>query len=365
MPKKKKEEIEEEKEEKVEAPKKEGGVFVSEKTGRPSGVELPDGRTFFGLSPEDVAKIQGKEAPEGLPLISERGKERKEIISEPEKFGLERPTEEIVPKVQPSTIPEQLRQAGEGSFIGEKVNPALASVVEFLGGELQMDETGRLQVTEEGVKTLARNAVITGAITGIGAGLLGKIGWKVKGVIGTFTNPQKAVQIATAAKNAFMAKTTFEKLAIIGAGYYAVEKGISLTEGLINRKVDEQQQGLNTLGQITSSIVGDSTTGAGDARKGLEELRYIRSEILKLESDIKKGTISEILLKTSGKVIDINADIYDQLATVDEGIRDIQTFILTGQFPELSEYEMQQLIRELEAEGYIEEVDLTTARRPT
>ena len=119
----------------------------------------------------------------------------------------------------------------------------------------------------------------------------------------------------------------------------------------------------NTLGQVTSSIVGDSISGAGDWRKGLEELNYIKKSILEMEQDIKEGTISSAQLKYSGKIIDINADIYDQLATINEGIRDIQTFALQGNFPEMDEFELQEMLRQLEKEGYVKPIDLTEARR--
>ena len=84
-----------------------------------------------------------------------------------------------------------------------------------------------------------------------------------------------------------------------------------------------------------------------------------------LEQEIQKGKIKSFKLKVDGKIVDLNADVFDQLATVDEGIRDLQDFALLGQFPELSEFEIQAMVRELEAAGFLEPVDLTTARRET
>jgi len=62
------------------------GIYVDARTGRPSGITLPDGRTFFGLSPEEIRDIQiveGKKTASGqpldLPLISELPPSEKEI----------------------------------------------------------------------------------------------------------------------------------------------------------------------------------------------------------------------------------------------------------------------------------------------
>ncbi len=58
-----------------------GGEFIDPKTGLPSGVELPGGRTFLGLSPDEVAEIQRRKgltpgAGEGMLPFSEQAKQR-------------------------------------------------------------------------------------------------------------------------------------------------------------------------------------------------------------------------------------------------------------------------------------------------
>lgn len=179
------------------------------------------------------------------------------------------------------------------------------------------------------------------------------------------TNAKRAVQLATAAKNRIAASTALKTISAFGVGLFGLVYSAEKAAGFFTRKVDDQQQSLNTLGQITSTIVGDSTSSAGDWREGLAELKSIKSQILELEEAIKAGTIAEAQIKISGQVIDLNADVYDQLATVDEGIRGIQSFALEGQFPELTPFELQSLLRQLESEGYLEPVDLTQNRRPT
>jgi len=176
---------------------------------------------------------------------------------------------------------------------------------------------------------------------------------------------QKAVQAATASKTTAVTRPILSKMASYAiSGYAALKGGEAVVGYFTGRKIDEQQQTLNTLGQMASTIVGDSTSGAGDWRKGLQELNYIKREILRLEGAIKAGSITSFTIKFNGKIYDINADIADQLATIDEGIRDIRTFALQGEMPELSEYELQALVRQYEEEGLIEPVNLETSRRP-
>ncbi len=83
--KRRKKKEEERKEEKVEepvskpavvsaqpsTPSQAAGTFVSERTKKPSGITLPGGRTFLGLTPDEVREIQQREGLEELPPIGE------------------------------------------------------------------------------------------------------------------------------------------------------------------------------------------------------------------------------------------------------------------------------------------------------
>ena len=106
---------------------------------------------------------------------------------------------------------------------------------------------------------------------------------------------------------------------------------------------------------------------AGDSSAAMRELLYLRKTILQLEDDIQGRKISSVLLKFNGKVIDINADTYDQLNVLNENIRKLRSFMITDMFPEASPLEIQNILREAEAEGLIEAVDISMeeARRPT
>ena len=357
----------------------EGGILVRTGTDIPSGIELPSKegeppRIFLGLTPAEITQIQEAEGID-LPIITEGtpiSKAKEAIEEAPEEFGL-LPAGTEIPEVEGIEVTGNIVTTGEYS-------PREKRLIEKWRKQLtpsMVDETGQplptLFLSDEevlrqaGIQGSAQAKILlAGASVATGLGNIGKVGrgWKIGKDL--FTNSKKAVQIGTSVKNTAQVATLLSKMKSIGATILAVYGGVKLIGlpfDILNRKVDEQQQAINTLGQITSTIVGDSKTGRGDFSKGLAELRHIKQALLNVESEIKQGSLKEAQLKFSGATYDIDADIYDQLATIDEGIRDLQSFAITGRFPELTDFEIQTLIRELEADGILEPVDLTTSRR--
>ena len=309
------------------------------------------------------------------------------VRKDPEAFGLEVPTQ---PQVQPQQVPGQevLHPLTQEQVLQQQLQPQLTD-------EQILEQPGVIDILSAGFEAKTREEKIqaikdaapivagAGAVAGAGVGALlaapaissAVIGWRL--VIPALTkpkvsatilekgkliiNPKQAVQFGTALKNKIAAASLTEKLVLAYGGFKAGENIL----GFFDRKVDDQQQALNTVGTITSTIVGDSTSSAGDFKAGLRELDNIEQQLIQLESDIKLGTIRERKLAFDGRLFDINADVQDQLATIDEGRRDIRSFALAGNFPELSDFEIQTLLRQLEDEGFIEPVDLTKARRET
>jgi len=314
-----------------------------------------------GIGPEEIAARKAereKKTPQEL------------ISAAPEEYGLERPTLQE----------EEIKKEG----IIKKGNTLSDAELELLPMEQRPKAIGfggkeimAPQLTTEESKIFSEHnikATLTAFGAAIGVPALQNMlpsatgilkGWKIKTTGQTMVNPAKVVKTATAIKNTSKARKVIDFLqknwVVVGLVGGSVWKGLDF----FTRKVPEQQQALNTLGTITSTIVGDSTSGAGDWRAGLKELDYIEKSLLQMEQDIKSGTINEATLSYSGEDISISADIYDQLSTIAEGKRDITSFALEGSFPELTPFEIQEMLRELEEEGYIEGVDLTTARRET
>ncbi len=182
----------------------------------------------------------------------------------------------------------------------------------------------------------------------------------------TFTSAKEAVQAGVAAKNALTLAEKGKLIFEFGVGLYGLVKSAEGVANYLGRTqvIEEQQQAVNTLGQMASTIEGQATSGAGDWRKGLAELDYIEKQILFLESSIKAGTIASATIKVNGKIYDIEADMADQLATIEESRTKIRSFVLTNSFPEMSDLDIQTNLRQLEDEGIIQPSSFQGARRP-
>ena len=320
---------------------------------RESYERIKSGMGFGGTLPtpdsttqkeKDILKLAGQSSTERI---------KDKIATDPTQFGLEQPGTQGLLEQPPGfeTITEdgnvglgsQILDAAKSQIEGTQVFPQPIADLTGLPGNVDVPI---------GIKAV------------LAAGALGAVGWVVGGT--TYVSATKAAQAGTAAKNSAVVKPLATKVRDWAIGGYAALKG---TEGLVSyfvgRQLDEQQAAVNTLGQMATTIGGASTEATGDWRKGLAELKYIKNQVLFLESAIKAGSLEKASIKYNGKIYDINADMSDQLSTIDEQITIIESFVVSQSFPELSELEAQNIIRELESEGYVEPVDLTTSRRPT
>tara|TARA_Y100000310_G_scaffold72610_1_gene68681 strand:+ start:567 stop:1622 length:1056 start_codon:yes stop_codon:yes gene_type:complete len=337
------------------------GIQEKEKKKRDKDVRLPDpeqakigaeerqkaGSAFLKAREKALSRGASQEEATRQGEAATTGKTIRQIT--PEQFNIERE--------------KKLREAGL-AIVGDE-EPKTSETIEIIEERNQQEAQDKISLggfVESTKKGLSQSPTEIGgdilAATGISVGF--KVGKNL------FVSAKNAMQAGNAAKTAKATEPLVSGFAKFAIGGFALLKGVEgLAAYFTGRQIDEQQQAINTLGQITSTIIGDSTTGAGDVRKGVEELRFLKQEVLRLESAIKAGTISSAAVKFNGKIYDINADIADQLATIDEGIRDLQSFALQGIAPELTPQETQAQLRQLEAAGIIKPVDLTTSRRPT
>jgi hypothetical protein len=272
-----------------------------------------------------------------------------QIRQDPSQFGLLRPGEQAI---DPGTI-DITTQQNERTFL-EKQGLIAKGETSLIDTPSTMD-----LFSDKTAGAIAIGAVVAAA---------GALGWTIAAGTGTAavaTTPLKAVQLGTAVKNSIGARALGGKIFTWAVGGYAALKaGEGVAGYFTGRQIDEQQAAVNTIGQMATTIGGDSTEAAGDWRKGLQELNYLKSQVLYLESAIKSGQISSAAVKFNGKIYDINADMADQLATIDEQITIINSFVLSNSFPELSDLEIQGRLRQLEDEGIIKPKDFTTSRRP-
>lgn len=303
---------------------------------------------------EREKKLAGTARDPAIARIAEREQEAK-LQKVREAFSTPEIQEQVIPQVQ------ELPPLQEGQRLITERELSLG---------LDQDDINR-GLTEESVgfaspvnpaDVLALTPL--GAGIGLGAGVAGKAVPTLFNVGGKTMAPQAAVRAGNSIKNSGIIKSAlniFKKnkvLLTLGAGVFGANK---ISDFL--SKTKEQTSALTTLGEVTSSIVGDSRTGAGDVDKGLVELKFIEQQILDLEQDIKGGMIKSFVLSSSGDMLVLNADIQSQLATVAEGVSDLNEFKLEGIFPDMTPQELQEQTRLLEEAGILEPVDLTTSRR--
>lgn len=353
------------------------GSYTGDEVGTPKGFQGQ--RTYIGnkeVSRETYKAMVGRASDKDLQLAqdqgleglkSERAQKEKELAIKKRQLGVDTlQAGQMSVKEQIAADPNLYgfqrpgQQPDLGNFTQTSEDPQTGQkYAEFE----QLDEYGnsqtiRLPITEEQfqqMRTQPVEDVLGAAALGLGAGLIGtsKV-WSVAGK--EISSPTRAIVAGTSNKWGDTVKGFTSKVPGWAKTALAVTAG-AVGLGKINSYLDqtsEKQQAVNTLGQITSTIVGESKTGAGDYQKGLQELYSLRQAVLELESSIKTAGISSQTIKYDGRIYDLNADIYDQLRTIDEGIADLQEFALQGDFPELTPQEQQDILRELEQEGYIQ-----------
>lgn len=324
------------------------GVFIDPTTGNQAGITTKDNKTFFGLGPSDIKQIADAEAakqqmPQGYAQqgMSQQDILRKGVANNPASFGLLKPGE------QP---------ANTGDFQTVTQDASGQKYVEFQqstdGGPPQ---TVRMPVSDEQfnqIQAQGLGSFLEMAALGLGAGPAASA-WKIGEEV--VASESAAVQLGNAAKNEAKLMPLLGKLKGFAGGVFTAIVGGKIIDILTGaKKIDEIQQATNTIGQMASTIGGQAQEGAGDWRKGLEQLQYLKAEVLRLERAMKTGEIASASIKYNGKIYDINADVSDQLATINEQITIIQSFALQGAFPEMDKLTMQEQLRQLEKEGYIQ-----------
>lgn len=359
------------KEEPVEKPaakstKKPDPVFQPLEGG--SGILKGKSGKFFNLPRTELRELErrGKLPAEATQagVAQERAREssKQAIRDDPSQIGFGRPEgdipqpegiEFITEGGKPELTDEQKEQLKKQTFTMVDDGGVMRTIDGLEAVQLGLAE---VKTNKEGADTLVGIGVMGAAVLGLGQTAL-RVGGKL------FTKPLKAVQAGTAAKHIAAVKTPMEKLVNFGAKLFVGKELIEGGAGLLTKDVDEQTESLNTLGTETSTIVGDSLGSAGDWRKGLAELQFIKQGLLEYERNIKQGIIRDMVLKVDDRIITINADTSDQISTVNEGITDIRSFAAEGLFPELTPQEIQDIIRELEYEGFVEPADITERRR--
>ena len=118
----------------------------------------------------------------------------------------------------------------------------------------------------------------------------------------------------------------------VGGGILFGNLGVEpLTDRLLDRKkVNEIQSSLNTIGQMSSTLMGTHAAGGIATPKALAELNQLDANLEIVEYQIQQATILDPAVKRSGQYYDVLADIQDQRKTIREARADV--FEQTQQF---------------------------------
>ncbi len=326
-----------------------------------------DGKTFLGINQKDIdlllqQKQEETQRPSSLLL------EKQRQLSPQEQFKQnirEQAKQEVLPELLPEEIPTSEREPSSKQNtitdtelrnipLNERPKQIGLGGKEILAPQLTADET-RVFGKENISKTLNAFALASGfqALDEAVAFAKGGIpAWRVG--TKTFTNSRKAIKSGTQVQNAKIAKPLLTQLKEWGIGLLAGVTGLKIIGiDLLEGKIPAQQQAINTIGQTASTIAGQVKTGQMDSSEGLQQVRDMERVIFELERNIKMGGISNLRLRFSGNLFDLEADLLDQKLTLQEARNDINEFRIAGQFPELSPFQVNELLNELEAEGII------------
>jgi len=302
-------------------------VFRDVKTRKVSGVELPDGRIFMGLSPEDAEEIIQRETkklktPEGAREVGSR------LATERLGRGVIGAAEQAEAQLEPTSIEKQFESEGGFQELESRQERAIEKIAEIgLTPSVMIGEgIEKLTGKELSNKTAADMAETDfGKVLGVTTAAAGGIA-----LVAALT-PVIASTMAFIKANV-LTTVGSQTAAGVGGGILFGNLGVEpLTDRLLDRKkVSDIQSSLNTIGQMSSTLMGTHAAGGIATPKALAELNQLDANLEIVEYQIQQATILDPAVKRSGQYYDVLADIQDQRKTIREAKADV--FEQTQQF---------------------------------
>lgn len=290
-----------------------GGVFTGGKTGSPSGVELPSGRIFLGLNPEDVADVARKEEL-SVPQLKESQAIRQQQVQQElgfEEFQrqqAEAGRQQVFPEQTPIEQPQQAQQPSN-SFFDLMTGKAQKELAQANGGDA-VSNVFPLPITP-----LANQAVVSSAVRNV-------------------ANANAATQ-TTNFWNGLREGAGF----LLGGGIVAQLVGFDFFKA----KAPFIQQSFNTLGENVNGIVGNE---AMTPEAKLRQLETYADNIAIMESTLHKQSIENRLLSNSKEMLDIQTDLLEKKTDTINAIADVRLQALQKQFPLLDETVLAKWVSE-------------------
>lgn len=252
-----------------------GGVFVSKKTGKPSGIALPGGRVHLGLSAAEVATIQERRGLQELPSIGEAAtaaRRKREAGAPLEEAGA---FEQVTPRE-----------------VGLAARPQPGEQVPVLGREIAITQSILFNAERQGwIPDLSVRDPVTGEEA-------------FPGLLTPETLREAALREVS--------KKSFEQGVSLSESFGAFVESIPLVGGLVGRYVGGLVEApysntMHALDEI-NRIKEAASTGQEKVRNGLEDPDYGLDRARSMEEDIAKleGRI-KILIGTSA-ILQANTD---------------------------------------------------------
>jgi len=228
-------------------------IFTSVKTGRPSGVEF-GGRTYLGLSPEEVTSIAGAESIK-IPTAEERAapRQKAELIAKT-KLAEEKRNLALQPKAQP-IIPEQpITDITQEGMIAGGVTP----------------------ITAEDVFTVA-----TIGVGGAGFKIASKIPKGAKLALPITKRAAASAAAKTAVSLSFksIAKKIGAKGIAIGASSVFAVIGVGKLIGLPKKKAQNIDSAQSQIREAITAPLQAVAWNAMTPLEGIEELQFYEDQI--------------------------------------------------------------------------------------
>ena len=321
-----------------------GQTFTQEGQKRPSGLILPDGRTFFGLSPDEIAEISEREGITSLESIGEKAKaeidllKRKEEIQTPElleQLGLS-------PKEKPLTLEEQEAQA-------EQVQSK--ELEEQSKQVTQLKEQG---FNDEDIKKILSGELKTGTLTPITAGdvtdavtLFSGLGFLKFGTkfAGKQLTKQAQKQMIGKSVQTGTTKSIVAKTGSVLGKMKNVALGLAGVGGLLNvasflgvkpleGKIGFEQQAINTLGETSTQYTDAVRTNRMHPLDGIREVEKLEQGLIQLENAMEREAIASVTFRLSGEFIDVLTDIQEKKLELLNAKSEMRQVYLTQQYPQ-------------------------------
>ena len=177
-------------------------VFIDPKSGRKTGITLPDGRTFFGLSPAEIDEIAAREKakttlPEGTALVGTAQRQAEEQFRLQQQIGQIGQVGQLTPAQQADINRSQALTAGT---VGQ-IPSILSTAGQFaVGGAIAGAPAGGI-------------GAIPGALIGGGIGIIAGI---TRGVLGNIKEQQRG-ELQAADVELTNARTNMRQLAMLAS----------------------------------------------------------------------------------------------------------------------------------------------------